>query len=107
MIGAHEMCHTRGFVVTVAAKHTHISSTFANSDKVESFFALEPKPKQNESDNSRCGNRAVARRLDDLSMNSPHYLDYLERIKRCNVTVSQLASGVLEAKRKAGRSQPE
>src|SRR5439155_19384827 len=63
MIGAHEIGHTRDFIVTVAAKHTHISSTFANSDKVESFFAPKPKPKQNESDNSRCRHRAIARRL--------------------------------------------
>jgi integrase len=32
------------------------------------------------------------------------YLDYLERIRRCNVTVSQLAKEVLEAKRKDGMS---
>ena len=44
--------------------------------------------------------------------NSPHsktiedaakfYLDYLERIRRCNVTVADLAKEVLEAKRKDG-----
>lgn len=32
------------------------------------------------------------------------YLDYLERIRRCNVTVAQLAEEVLEAKRKDGMS---
>jgi integrase len=32
------------------------------------------------------------------------YLDYLERIKRCNVTVAELAKEVLEAKRKDGMS---
>jgi integrase len=32
------------------------------------------------------------------------YLDYLERIRRCNVTVVQLAKEVLEAKRKDGMS---
>ena len=33
------------------------------------------------------------------------YLDYLERIRRCNITVSQLSAEVLEAKRKDGRSK--
>jgi integrase len=32
------------------------------------------------------------------------YLDYLERIRRCNVTVEELAKEVLEAKRKDGHS---
>jgi integrase len=32
------------------------------------------------------------------------YLDYLERIRRCNVTVAQLAAEVLDAKRKDGMS---
>ena len=32
------------------------------------------------------------------------YLDYLERIRRCNVTVEELAKEVLEAKRKDGMS---
>src|SRR4029450_12459830 len=32
------------------------------------------------------------------------YLDYLERIRRCNVTVTQLATEVLDAKRKDGMS---
>jgi len=32
------------------------------------------------------------------------YLDYLERIRRCNVTVSQLAAEVLDAKRNDGMS---
>jgi integrase len=32
------------------------------------------------------------------------YLDYLERIRRCNVTVAQLANEVLDAKRKDGMS---
>ena len=32
------------------------------------------------------------------------YLDYLERIRRCSVTVSQLAAEVLDAKRKDGMS---
>jgi integrase len=32
------------------------------------------------------------------------YLDHLERIRRCNITVAQLAAEVLEAKRKDGRS---
>jgi hypothetical protein len=32
------------------------------------------------------------------------YLDYLERIRRCNVTVADLAKEVLEAKRKDGMS---
>jgi integrase len=32
------------------------------------------------------------------------YLDYLERIRRCNVTVAQLAKEVLDAKRKDGMS---
>jgi len=32
------------------------------------------------------------------------YLDYLERIRRCNVTVAELANEVLEAKRKDGMS---
>jgi integrase len=32
------------------------------------------------------------------------YLDYLERIRRCNVTVAQLAREVLDAKRKDGMS---
>jgi len=32
------------------------------------------------------------------------YLDYLERIRRCNVTVAELASEVVEAKRKDGRA---
>jgi integrase len=32
------------------------------------------------------------------------YLDYLERIRRCNVTVAELAKEVLEAKRKDGYS---
>ena len=32
------------------------------------------------------------------------YLDYLERIRRCNVTVAQLATEVLDAKRKDGMS---
>jgi integrase len=32
------------------------------------------------------------------------YLDYLERIRRCNVTVAELAGEVLEAKRKDGMS---
>ncbi len=32
------------------------------------------------------------------------YLDHLERIRRCNTTVSQLAAEVVEAKRKDGRS---
>src|SRR6266700_3235445 len=30
------------------------------------------------------------------------YLDYLEKIRRCNVTVAELAKEVLEAKRKDG-----
>jgi integrase len=33
-----------------------------------------------------------------------HYLDYLERIKRCNVTVAKLAEEVLEAKRRDGHA---
>jgi integrase len=33
------------------------------------------------------------------------YLDHLERIRRCNITVSQLAAEVLDAKRKDGRSR--
>ena len=33
------------------------------------------------------------------------YLDHLERIRRCNITVLQLATEVLEAKRKDGRSK--
>src|SRR4030095_15625078 len=33
-----------------------------------------------------------------------HYLDYLERIERCNITVAQLIAELLEAKRKDGRS---
>jgi integrase len=32
------------------------------------------------------------------------YLDHLERIRRCNITVAQLAAEVLQAKRKDGRS---
>jgi integrase len=32
------------------------------------------------------------------------YMDYLERIRRCNVTVAQLATEVLDAKRKDGMS---
>src|SRR6266480_2572742 len=32
------------------------------------------------------------------------YLDYLERIRRCNVTVAELAAEVVEAKRKDGRA---
>jgi integrase len=32
------------------------------------------------------------------------FLDYLERIRRCNVTVAELAKEVLEAKRKDGRA---
>jgi len=32
------------------------------------------------------------------------FLDHLERIRRCNITVSQLSAEVLEAKRKDGRS---
>jgi integrase len=32
------------------------------------------------------------------------YLDYLERIRRCNVTVAELAREVVEAKRKDGRA---
>src|SRR6266436_8148215 len=32
------------------------------------------------------------------------YLDHLERIRRCNITVTQLAAEVIEAKRKDGRS---
>jgi len=32
------------------------------------------------------------------------YLDYLERIRRCSVTVADLAKEVLEAKRKDGMS---
>ena len=32
------------------------------------------------------------------------YLDYLERIRRCNVTVAELAREVVEAKRKDGMS---
>ncbi len=35
---------------------------------------------------------------------SAFYLDYLERIRRCSVTVSQLAAEVLDAKRKDGMS---
>lgn len=32
------------------------------------------------------------------------YLDHLERVRRCNVTVSQLATELIDAKRKDGRS---
>ena len=32
------------------------------------------------------------------------FLDYLERIRRCNVTVAELAREVVEAKRKDGRA---
>src|SRR5713101_6443144 len=69
----------------------------------------------------RGGREAVGLRLNDLSdiveakrklaahgktINhaAAFYLDHLERIRRCNITVSQLASEVLEAKRKDGRS---
>jgi integrase len=33
------------------------------------------------------------------------YLDHLERIRRCNITVSQLSAEVLDAKRRDGRSK--
>jgi integrase len=39
--------------------------------------------------------------IDDAAM---FYLDHLERIRRCNVTVDELAKEVLEAKRKDGMS---
>src|SRR5882724_6939803 len=69
----------------------------------------------------RGGREAVGLRLNDLSdivdarrklaahgktINhaAAFYLDHLERIRRCNITVAQLAAEVLEAKRKDGRS---
>jgi integrase len=39
--------------------------------------------------------------IDDAAV---FYLDYLERIRRCNVTVTQLAKEVMDAKRKDGMS---
>ncbi len=39
-----------------------------------------------------------------ISDASAFYLDHLERVRRCNITVSQLAAEVLEAKRKDGLS---
>ncbi len=69
----------------------------------------------------RGGREAVGLRLNDLSdivdarrklaahgktINhaTAFYLDHLERIRRCNITVSQLVAEVIEAKRKDGRS---
>ena len=44
---------------------------------------------------------AHGKTIDDAAT---FYLDYLERIRRCNVTIADLAKEVLEAKRKDGQS---
>jgi integrase len=48
--------------------------------------------------------RKLAQHGKTLADATTHYLDYLERIKRCNVTVAQLAQEVLAAKRKDGHA---
>jgi integrase len=48
--------------------------------------------------------RKLAKHGKTLADAAKHYLDYLERIKRCNVTVAQLAKEVLEAKCKDGHA---
>jgi integrase len=48
--------------------------------------------------------RKLAQHGKTLADATTHYLDYLERIKRCNVTVAQLADEVLSAKRKDGHA---
>jgi integrase len=50
---------------------------------------------------ARKGLAAHGKTIDDAA---EFYLDYLERIRRCNVTVAGLAKEVLEAKRKDGMS---
>src|SRR4030095_239959 len=49
--------------------------------------------------------RKLAANGKPLADASAHSLDYLERVKRCNVSVSQLADEVVDAKRKDGRSK--
>jgi len=48
--------------------------------------------------------RKLAQHGKTLADATTHYLDYLERIKRCNVTVARLADEVLAAKRKDGHA---
>ena len=48
--------------------------------------------------------KKLARHGKTIEDAAAFYLDYLERIRRCNVTVSDLAKEVLEAKRKDGMS---
>jgi integrase len=48
--------------------------------------------------------RKLAKHGKTIDDAATYYLDYLERIRRCNVTVSELAPEVVEAKRKDGRA---
>ena len=48
--------------------------------------------------------KELAKRGKTIDDAAAFYLDYLERIRRCNVTVADLAKEVLEAKRKDGMS---
>jgi integrase len=48
--------------------------------------------------------KKLARHGKTIEEAATYYLDYLERIRRCNVTVAELAKEVLEAKRKDGHS---
>ena len=48
--------------------------------------------------------KKLARHGKTIEDAATFYLDYLERIRRCNVTVAELANEVLEAKRKDGMS---
>ena len=48
--------------------------------------------------------KKLARHGKTIEDAATFYLDYLERIRRCNVTVADLAKEVLEAKRKDGMS---
>jgi integrase len=48
--------------------------------------------------------KKLARHGKTIEDAAAFYLDYLERIRRCNVTVADLAKEVLEAKRKDGMS---
>ena len=101
------------------AARIRIIWTFVPLIKVGSFSRRKLKPKQNECAKSRCGREAMGLPLNELaaivqarlalakygkSINDAagFYLDHLERIRRCNITVAQLAAEVLAAKQKDG-----
>src|SRR5207248_1071114 len=50
------------------------------------------------------GRNKLAKHGKTIDDATTFYLDYLERIRRCNVTVGELAKEVLDAKRKDGMS---